>query len=205
MATRFRKSIKVAPGVKVNLNKKSASMTIGTKGAHITKSTNGSTTKTAGIPGSGLSYVDRKSGSKPAPKTHEESVSIFDYIEEPVENPSFIFGVAYIKIISGIDENIAKKIVKVTVMDSEISFKGYDQSTLARLQLTSLRGVDFYSEEVTGKILKTPRKVYRFKLKYETKKGNIKEVVMQPVDLSAFGQFFEALKEAVAQINPAEE
>ena len=64
MATRFRKSVKIAPGVKVNINKGSVSASVGTKGAHYTVSSNGSTTKTLGIPGSGLSYVDRSGPSK---------------------------------------------------------------------------------------------------------------------------------------------
>jgi hypothetical protein len=65
---RARRSIKIAPGVKINLNKKSASVTVGTKGAHYTASTNGTRTKTAGIPGTGLSYVDRQKphGTNPA-------------------------------------------------------------------------------------------------------------------------------------------
>ena len=38
MGLRFRKSVKVAPGVKLNLNKKSTSVTFGGKGAHYTVS-----------------------------------------------------------------------------------------------------------------------------------------------------------------------
>lgn len=56
MGFRFRKSFKIAPGVRVNLNKKSASISVGTKGARITKSTSGRTTTTVGIPGTGISY-----------------------------------------------------------------------------------------------------------------------------------------------------
>lgn len=41
MGLRFRKSIKVAPGVKVNLNKKSTSITFGGKGVHKTISSTG--------------------------------------------------------------------------------------------------------------------------------------------------------------------
>lgn len=67
MATRFRKSVSIAPGMKVNINKGSISASVGTKGAHYTVSSNGSTTKTVGIPGSGLSYVDRSGPSKEAP------------------------------------------------------------------------------------------------------------------------------------------
>lgn len=61
---RFRKSIKILPGVKLNLNKKSASVTVGSKGMHHTVSTNGNTTTSVGIPGTGLSYVETKSKKK---------------------------------------------------------------------------------------------------------------------------------------------
>ena len=41
MGTRFRRSFKVAPGVRVNLNKKSASISFGPKGLKHTVSTTG--------------------------------------------------------------------------------------------------------------------------------------------------------------------
>ena len=56
MGLRYRKSAKIAPGVKLNLNKKSASVSIGTKGLRTTYSTTGKRTNTVGIPGTGLSY-----------------------------------------------------------------------------------------------------------------------------------------------------
>lgn len=55
---RFRKSIKLAPGLKLNLNKKSTSLTFGGKGFHHTISSNGTNTTTVGIPGTGVSYTD---------------------------------------------------------------------------------------------------------------------------------------------------
>lgn len=65
MGTRFRKSVKVAPGVRMTVGKKSASVSIGTKGARRTFSTTGRKTTTVGIPGTGISYVSTSSsGSK---------------------------------------------------------------------------------------------------------------------------------------------
>jgi len=63
MALRFRKSINLTKGVKLNLNKNSMSLTTGTKGAHFTINSKGDTTTSVGIPGSGLSYVKRNSQS----------------------------------------------------------------------------------------------------------------------------------------------
>lgn len=56
MALRFHKSIKILPGVRLNINKGSLSLTAGIKGAHYTVSTKGTGTASVGIPGSGLSY-----------------------------------------------------------------------------------------------------------------------------------------------------
>lgn len=64
MGLRFRKSFKVAPGVKLNLNKKSTSVTFGGKGAHYTVSSTGKKTKSVGIPGTGLYYTETSSGNK---------------------------------------------------------------------------------------------------------------------------------------------
>ena len=62
MGLRFRKSFKVAPGVKVNLGKKSSSVTFGGKGMHYTVNSKGKTTKSVGIPGTGIYYTESSSG-----------------------------------------------------------------------------------------------------------------------------------------------
>lgn len=64
MGLRFRKSFKIAPGVKINLNKKSAGVTLGTKGAHYTINTSGKRTASVGIPGTGLSYSTTSGGAR---------------------------------------------------------------------------------------------------------------------------------------------
>lgn len=62
MGFRFKKSKQIAPGVRVNLNKKSASVTFGSKGVHHTISSSGKKTTSAGIPGSGLYYTSSSGG-----------------------------------------------------------------------------------------------------------------------------------------------
>lgn len=66
MGLRFRKSFKIAPGVRVNLNKKSASVSFGPKGLKHTVSTTGKSHTTVGIPGTGLSYTTTGGGSRPS-------------------------------------------------------------------------------------------------------------------------------------------
>lgn len=79
MGIRYRKSIKVAPGVKINLNSKSASVTVGGKGYRKTFNSNGQTTTSVNLPVKGLSYTDRKSSTSSAQKDTVSSVS--DYSE----------------------------------------------------------------------------------------------------------------------------
>ena len=75
MGLKFRKSIKVAPGVKLNLNTNSTSVTIGTKGVHYTVNSNGKKTTSASIPGTGLNYVSTTSGQKQETKTSKKTSS----------------------------------------------------------------------------------------------------------------------------------
>lgn len=63
MGLRFRKSFKIAPGVKVNLNKNSSSVTFGKRGAHYTINSKGKKTTSVGIPGTGLSYSTTSGGT----------------------------------------------------------------------------------------------------------------------------------------------
>lgn len=64
MGFRFRKSFKIAPGVKLNINKKSFGLTIGKRGAHYTINSKGKRTTSIGIPGTGLSYTSTSGGRK---------------------------------------------------------------------------------------------------------------------------------------------
>ena len=57
MGFRFRKSIKLFPGVRLNLSKSGVSASIGGKGATINLSERGAR-GTVGIPGTGISYSE---------------------------------------------------------------------------------------------------------------------------------------------------
>ncbi len=64
MGLRFRKSIKILPGVKLNLGTKGASVSVGRRGMHYTMHTSGRKTVSVGLPGTGLSYVKNISSGK---------------------------------------------------------------------------------------------------------------------------------------------
>jgi hypothetical protein len=56
MGFRFHRSIKLLPGIRINLGKRGVSTSIGVRGAHVTFGKTGTRT-TIGLPGSGLSYT----------------------------------------------------------------------------------------------------------------------------------------------------
>ncbi len=70
MGFRFRRSVKLMPGVRVNFGMRGASMSVGTRGGRLTFGSRG-TTASVGLPGTGLSFQQRLSatptrGTKPA-------------------------------------------------------------------------------------------------------------------------------------------
>lgn len=56
MGFRFRKYIRLAPGLKINISKSGASATLGGKGAAVNVG-KGGVRATVGLPGSGMSYT----------------------------------------------------------------------------------------------------------------------------------------------------
>ncbi|EJR51787.1 hypothetical protein IIO_06197 [Bacillus cereus VD115] len=63
MGFKFRKSIKVAPGVKINLSRSGVGVSAGVKGARVSTGPSG-TRITTSVPGTGLSYEKRLSSKK---------------------------------------------------------------------------------------------------------------------------------------------
>jgi tetratricopeptide (TPR) repeat protein len=80
---RFRKSLQLLPGVRLNISKKGASLSLGPKGAHITTGTSG-TFFSLDLPGSGAYYrkkLDTKNGdskAKPSKKSSEAEAETQD-------------------------------------------------------------------------------------------------------------------------------
>ena len=57
MGLRFRKSVKIAPGVRLNISKKSVGISAGIKGYRKSINSSGRVTTSIGVPGTGVSYV----------------------------------------------------------------------------------------------------------------------------------------------------
>lgn len=66
MGLRYRKQVKIAPGIKLNISKSGVSTSIGKRGATMNFSGRG-TKATVGIPGSGFSYSKQLTSRKKDP------------------------------------------------------------------------------------------------------------------------------------------
>ena len=66
MGLRYRKSIRLAPGLKLNLNAQSVSLTGGVPGMHLTYNSKGYRTASVGAPGTGFSYRTTKRTGQPS-------------------------------------------------------------------------------------------------------------------------------------------
>jgi len=80
MGFRFRRRIKIAPGIHLNLSRSGISTSLGVRGASMTVGKRG-TTANVGIPGSGLSYTTRLGGKKrrgAAPTPTTADANLFD-------------------------------------------------------------------------------------------------------------------------------
>lgn len=73
MGFRFRKSIKIAPGIRWNIGSKSSSISFGPRGAKVTVGTRG-TRVSAGIPGTGVSVSQQLAASQQTEQTFVSSV-----------------------------------------------------------------------------------------------------------------------------------
>jgi hypothetical protein len=58
MGFRFRRSVRLFPSVRINLGKRSASVSVGVRGAHVTLRPGHKARTTVGVPGTGLSYIE---------------------------------------------------------------------------------------------------------------------------------------------------
>ena len=75
MGLRFHKSFKILPGVKLNINKKSVGITLGTKGFHYTINSKGKRTASVSLPGTGLSYSTSTTGKEKEKDTPKAKIN----------------------------------------------------------------------------------------------------------------------------------
>ena len=68
MGLRFRKSINLGGGVRLNFNKRSTGISFGTKGARYSINSNGRKTASVVTPGTGIYWTSSKGGSSSTSK-----------------------------------------------------------------------------------------------------------------------------------------
>lgn len=93
MGWRFRKSIKILPGVRLNFNKNSTSVSIGTKHAGVTINSKSGVTARTSIPGTGLSYSEKiSSGKKSTPAKKQNTQTTKGIYAQQAQNDLRIIG-----------------------------------------------------------------------------------------------------------------
>ena len=146
MGLRFRKSISILPGVKLNFSKSGASVSAGVPGFRNTISTSGKLTTSVGIPGSGVSYVKtknlktlgkkkdskdskektKKSAAKEEKAIKEEKTKQIE--QEVQQKEEIIQSEAPIVPVSQIDVNTLKSIHKMS--DESIDWEEFQASAI---------------------------------------------------------------------------
>ena len=76
MSSYFRKSIKIAPGIHLNLSKRGTGISLGGRGAHISLSPTGRVIKTVNIPGTWIYYrnVDTLHSESKSKQAHSDAL-----------------------------------------------------------------------------------------------------------------------------------
>ena len=85
MGFRFRKSMKIAPGLRLTFGKRSIGLSAGVRGARVSLNSSGRVTSSAGIPGSGLYWtesVSLKGSRKTSGRTEETFIDGESYVED---------------------------------------------------------------------------------------------------------------------------
>lgn len=73
MGFRARRSIKIVPGVRLNISAKSIGVSAGVKGARVSVNSSGRVTRTVGIPGTGISHVSTVSSGSSSRSTQSSN------------------------------------------------------------------------------------------------------------------------------------
>ena len=92
MSLRFRRSIKLIPGVRLNFSKSAIGLSVGVPGARVSINSKGDIYTSAGIPGTGLYSVERSSlrGSRSSRSRASSEESYQEYYQNPKPpKPSF--------------------------------------------------------------------------------------------------------------------
>lgn len=113
MGFRFRKSIKIIPGLKLNLGKRGASLSVGGRGATLTFGSSG-TRITAGIPGTGISYSEKIGSS-----SKKQSAQTFSSVPQEIKTSLTVSDDGNIDLLDDNGKSLPPKIKKLALEQSK--------------------------------------------------------------------------------------
>jgi Protein of unknown function (DUF4236) len=102
MGWRFRRSVRILPGIRLNLSRSGVSASVGVKGAHITVG-HGKVRETVGLPGTGISYTGTHSTHQPhgeAP-SEEQATAVTEPLSEGDASRGWLWIIVLVVIIAG--------------------------------------------------------------------------------------------------------
>jgi len=110
MATRFRRTLKLAPGLRLNVGKRGLSLSAGTRGAKVTFGGKGGTRTTIGLPGTGLSHTTVHSKAK----AHTSAAPILSDVHV-ASNEGHFFAAVLSLILPGLGQLIKGDVLKAVI------------------------------------------------------------------------------------------
>lgn len=137
MGLRYRKSINLGGGFRINLSKSGVGYSWGVKGYRVTKTANGRTRRTASIPGTGISYVYETGRNTRNASGHRGTPAGNQYVP-PVDNNHYDT--------QNIENNVANELVseglEEMLASASRALKLNDLSTIG-LWVTLILGIGF--------------------------------------------------------------
>lgn len=86
MGFRYRKSINLGGGFRVNVSKSGVGYSWGVKGARVTKTARGTTRKTLSVPGTGFSYVEDTGSKNKKTNNNQNNQPTYNYDSDIISN-----------------------------------------------------------------------------------------------------------------------
>ena len=153
---RFRRSVKILPGVRINFNKNSTGLTLGPRGAHYTINSSGRRTISTGLPGTGLWWQESynpNSKKRVAARQAEAETPLYEKDFEDKPKPGFWAKNYENAVFAALTEMDATKFEKVVAdyPDQDIFPKFMLVTILVRSAQTGEKGMA-YAQEVWSRI-----------------------------------------------------
>lgn len=166
MAFRFRRSMKLGPGLRMNVSKRGVGMSFGTTGLRSSIHSTGSRTKTIGIPGTGMSYVDRSYGMKKkkssggSPSTANQKLEENKHVVREYDN--------YIHAITSMHHNPVEPIDWQKINQTPAPFS---PGEMGPLQKEAAKNYDQYKPSILERLFKSLADKKRQKMKADIEKA----------------------------------